>query len=108
MANFILKFLEEHPETIGKQDFGFKAYRLASSNFKDVGVSPDQTEQTNLFDSVSNIKEGRTSLDILFQVMLAWGMDLSLSIKSEEVTGKKIRVCQEFCVNSKAEFESVY
>ncbi len=55
-----------------------------------MGVSPDQTEQTNLFDSVSNIKEGRTSLDILFQVMLAWGMDLSLSIKSEEVAGKKI------------------
>ncbi|MCU0082716.1 site-specific DNA-methyltransferase [Streptococcus danieliae] len=84
------KIQEEHSETVDKQDFGFKAYRLASSNFKDVGVSPDQTEQTNLFDSVSNIKEGRTSLDILFQVMLAWGMDLSLSIKSEEVAGKKI------------------
>lgn len=84
------KIQEEHPETVGKQDFGFKAYRLDSSNFKDVTARPDETVQGNLFESVSNIKDGRTSLDILFQVMLAWGMDLSLSIKSEKVTGKKI------------------
>ena len=53
------KIQEEHPELIGKQDFGFKAYKLDSSNFKDVSARPDQFIQGELFDSVSNIKEGR-------------------------------------------------
>lgn len=36
------KIQEEHPELVGKQDFGFKAYKLDSSNFKDVSARPDQ------------------------------------------------------------------
>lgn len=81
---------EEHPELIGKQDFGFKAYKLDSSNFKDVSARPDQFIQGELFDSVSNIKEGRTGLDILFQVMLTWGMELSLAIDVEKVAGAEV------------------
>ena len=51
--------------------------------------------QTNLFKqifsiSVSNIKEGRTGLDLLFQVMLTWGMELSLAIDMEKVAGAEV------------------
>lgn len=81
------KIQEEHPELVGNQDFGFKAYKLDSSNFKDVSARPDQFIQGELFDSVSNIKEGRTGLDILFQVMLTWGMELSLAIDLKKVAG---------------------
>ena len=81
---------EEHPELVGKQDFGFKAYKLDSSNFKDVSARPDQFVQADLFDSVSNIKEGRTGLDLLFQVMLTWGMELSLAIDLEKVAGAEV------------------
>ena len=84
------KIQEEHPELVGKQDFGFKAYKLDSSNFKDVSALPDQFIQGELFDSVSNIKEGRTGLDLLFQVMLTWGMELSLSIDLEKVAGAEV------------------
>nr|WP_191996323.1 site-specific DNA-methyltransferase [Streptococcus sp. 1055] len=84
------KIQEEHPELIGKQDFGFKAYKLDSSNFKDVSARPDQFIQGELFDSVSNIKEGRTGLDLLFQVMLTWGMELSLAIDMEKVAGAEV------------------
>jgi len=84
------KIQEEHPELIGKQDFGFKAYKLDSSNFKDVSARPDQFIQGELFDSVSNIKEGRTGLDLLFQVMLTWGMELSLAIDLDKVTGAEV------------------
>ena len=84
------KIQEEHPELIGKQDFGFKAYKLDSSNFKDVSARPDQFIQGELFDSVSNIKEGRTGLDLLFQVMLTWGMELSLAIDLEKVAGAEV------------------
>nr|WP_239665326.1 site-specific DNA-methyltransferase [Streptococcus oralis] len=81
------KIQEEYPELVGKHDFGFKAYKLDSSNFKDVSARPDQFIQGELFDSVSNIKEGRSGLDLLFQVMLTWGMELSLAIDVEKVAG---------------------
>ena len=84
------KIQEEHPELVGKQDFSFKAYKLDSSNFKDVSARPDQFIQGELFDSVSNIKEGRSGLDLLFQVMLTWGMELSLAIDSKKVAGAEI------------------
>lgn len=84
------KIQEEHPELVGKQDFGFKAYKLDSSNFKDVLARPDQFIQGELFDSVSNIKEGRSGLDLLFQVMLTWGMELSLAIDLKNVAGAEV------------------
>lgn len=84
------KIQEEHPELVGKQDFGFKAYKLDSSNFKEVSARPDQFIQGELFDSVSNIKEGRSGLDLLFQVMLTWGMELSLAIDLKKVAGAEI------------------
>lgn len=84
------KIQEEHPELVGKQDFGFKAYKLDSSNFKDVSARPDQFIQGELFDSVSNIKEGRSGLDLLFQVMLTWGMELSLAIDLKKVAGAEV------------------
>lgn len=84
------KIQEEHPELVGKQDFGFKAYKLDSSSFKDVSARPDQFIQGELFDSVSNIKEGRTGLDLLFQVMLTWGMELSLAIDLKKVAGAEV------------------
>ena len=81
------KIQEEHPETVGKQDFGFRAYKLDTSNFKDVSQTPDSFSQESLFDSVSNIKDGRTDLDLLFQIMLTWGMELSLTIAKTQIDG---------------------
>ncbi|MFM0794139.1 site-specific DNA-methyltransferase [Streptococcus suis] len=84
------KIQEEHPETVGKQDFGFRAYKLDTSNFKEVSQTPDSFSQESLFDSVSNIKDGRTDLDLLFQIMLTWGMELSLPIAKTQIDGTDI------------------
>ncbi|HFU4463803.1 TPA: site-specific DNA-methyltransferase, partial [Streptococcus suis] len=84
------KIQEEHPERVGQQDFGFRAYRLDTSNFKDVSHTPDSFSQESLFDSISNIKEGRTDLDLLFQIMLTWGMELSLPIAKTQIDGTAI------------------
>ncbi|HEM4279024.1 site-specific DNA-methyltransferase [Streptococcus suis] len=84
------KIQEEHPETVGKQDFGFRAYKLDASNFKEVSQTPDSFSQDSLFDSVSNIKDGRTDLDLLFQIMLTWGMELSLPIVKTQIDGTDI------------------
>ncbi|HHT7733657.1 TPA: site-specific DNA-methyltransferase [Streptococcus suis] len=84
------KIQEEHPETVGKQDFGFRAYKLDTSNFKDVSQTPEIISQESLFDSVSNIKDDRTDLDLLFQIMLTWGMELSLPISKTQIDGTAI------------------
>ncbi|HEL1619106.1 TPA: site-specific DNA-methyltransferase [Streptococcus suis] len=84
------KIQEEHPERVGKQDFGFRAYKLDTSNFKDVSQTPDSFSQESLFDSVSNIKDGRTDLDLLFQIMLTWGMELSLPIAKTQIDGSDV------------------
>ena len=84
------KIQEEHPETVGQLDFGFRAYKLDTSNFKDVSQTPDSFSQDSLFDSVSNIKENRTDLDLLFQIMLTWGMELSLPIAKTQIDGTDV------------------
>ena len=84
------KIQEEHPELVGKQDFGFKAYKLDSSNFKDVSARPDEFVQADIFDSISNIKDGRTALDLLYQIMLTMGMELALPIATEQLDGATV------------------
>ncbi|WP_203261482.1 site-specific DNA-methyltransferase [Streptococcus uberis] len=79
------KIRTENPEKAQNLDFGFKAFKLDSSNFKEVYQSPERYQQVNLLDNISNIKEERNDLDLLFQVMLTWGMELSLSVKKEQL-----------------------
>ena len=71
-------------------DCGFKVLKLATSNMKDVYYNPAQIQQQSLFDSTDNIKEDRTSEDLLFQVMLDLGVMLSSKIEEKVIAGKKV------------------
>jgi len=73
-----------------KLDIGFRVLKVDSSNMKDVYYTPDLVDQSNLFDQVDNIKEDRTAEDLLFQVLLDWGVDLSLPITDENILGKRV------------------
>ena len=77
-------------ETGADIDYGFRVYRVDSSNMKDVFYRPDEIEQDMLERLESNIKEDRTGLDLLTQVMLELGLELSLPIKSKEIQGKEV------------------
>ena len=93
VANVIKELTEQCDGTLLEsdvQDLGFRVFRVDSSNMKDVYYSPDGTSQTELLDQVDNIKEDRTSEDLLFQVLLDWGVDLSLPISSDVVDGKTV------------------
>lgn len=84
------KILEGNPDQIGKLDVGFRVVKIESSNMNDVYYSPSKLEQSSLLDTVEHIKTDRTSEDLLFQVMLDWGVDLSLPIKRETLEGKTV------------------
>lgn len=72
------------------KDSGFRVLKIDSSNMRDVFYRPDEIKKDDLFGQVDNIREGRSSEDLLFQVLLDWGVDLSLSINSETIGGKAV------------------
>ena len=57
---------------------------------KDVYYTPDAVQQSHLVDQIDNIREDRTAEDLLFQVLLDWGMDLTLPITQETIAGKTV------------------
>ena len=84
------KIKEENPEKAQHLDTGFRVLKLDSSNMKDVFYSPKETSQLELFRYVDNVKDDRTSEDLLFQVMLELGATLDSKIEESEVDGKTI------------------
>lgn len=71
-------------------DTGFRVLKLDSTNMKDVYYSAGDYSQQMLLDLESNIKEDRTVLDLLFGVMLDWGVPLSLPHITEIIGGKQV------------------
>ncbi|CUH64801.1 putative methyltransferase [Thalassovita autumnalis] len=79
---------ECHPDW--NKDVGFRVLKIDSSNMADVFYTPDQTSQADLLSRVDNVKPDRTAEDLLFQVLLDWGVDLTLPIRRETVQGKTV------------------
>jgi len=77
-------------ENLHNLDIGFRVLKVDSSNMKDVYFTPDETNQSNILDLASNIKEDRNSEDLLFMVLLSWGIDLSAKIEKKEIEGKEV------------------
>jgi adenine-specific DNA-methyltransferase len=86
------KIKQEYAGRVGidKLDIGFRVLKIDSSNMKDVFYTPDAVAQDHLFDQVNNIREDRTPEDLLFQVLLDWGVDLALPIVKETIEGKAV------------------
>lgn len=77
-------------EGINQLDIGFRVLKIDSSNMKDVFYAPDAVQQGDLLAQVDNIREDRTPEDLLFQVLLDWGVDLALPITQETIVGKQV------------------
>ena len=84
------KIKADSPLTTQHLDTGFRVLKLDSSNMKDVFYSPKETSQLELFRYVYNVKDDRTSEDLLFQVMLELGATLDSKIEENVVDGKTI------------------
>jgi len=75
---------------IEKVDIGFRVLKVDSSNMKEVFYTPDAVSQDLLSDQINNIREDRTSEDLLFQVLLDWGVDLALPVTQEIIAEKTV------------------
>ncbi|EOI6407329.1 site-specific DNA-methyltransferase [Yersinia enterocolitica] len=74
----------------GNIDTGFRVLKIDTSNMAEVFYTPDAVTQANLLDALDNIKPDRTPEDLLFQVMLDWGVDLALPIEKKVIQGKEV------------------
>jgi adenine-specific DNA-methyltransferase len=79
-------------------DIGFRVLKIDSSNFRDVQRTPDELDQAELSLHTEHIKPDRTPQDLLFQVLVDWGVDLSLPIREEKIIAES--------TNSKGKKES--
>ena len=84
------KVKEEAGQAADGLDTGFRVLKLDSSNMEDVFYTPDKFEPSLLDSLVDNIKADRSGEDLLFQVMLNLGIELSAKIERKEVAGKEV------------------
>ena len=78
---------EENPLTTQDLDTGFRVFKCDSSNYKNVAFASKDYTQDMLAGLLDNIKEDRTDLDLLFDCMLRWGVELSLPLSTTKVDG---------------------
>jgi len=84
------KIQDQNPNFKG--DIGFRVLKIDTSNMADIYYVPDAVKQSDLLKSVENIKPDRKDKheDLLFQVLLDWGVDLTLPIAREKLAGKQV------------------
>jgi adenine-specific DNA-methyltransferase len=82
--------IERLESTIQNLDTGFRVYRLDDSNMQDVYYRPQDYKQAALDLFADNVKPDRTPDDLLTQVMLDWGLPLSLQIDQMSIAGKQV------------------
>lgn len=76
-------------------DVGFRVFKCADSNMKEVYYTPSEYNQQMLLGLEDNIKEGRNDYDLLFGCMLDWGVTLDLPLRTEKEDGVTIYVVNE-------------
>ena len=84
------KILEDECHPAWNRDAGFRVLKVDTSNMKDFYYRPDELKQSDLLDMVDNVKEDRTGEDLLFQVLVDWGVDLTLPVRREIVQGRTV------------------
>jgi adenine-specific DNA-methyltransferase len=90
IADITKKRLSEAGKKIGVSDIGFRTLKIDTSNMADVYYAPDALDKAKFDMFIDNIKPERTAEDLLFQVMLDWGVDLALPIAKETIQGKEV------------------
>jgi len=80
---------EENPDYEG--DLGFKVFKLDSSNIKPWDPNFDEV-QLSIEDSIENVKPDRSEYDLLYEILLKYGIDLSLPIEERTINGANLYI----------------
>ena len=72
-------------------DTGFKVFKLSSSNIKPWDAGFDSMEQ-DIIEAVDNIKTDRSEDDVLYELLLKYGLDLAIPTETRDIEGQKVTV----------------
>ncbi len=86
---------ENKDKDLSNVDFGFKVFKLDSSNMKDTYYTPGMIDQKTLINFKDSIKEGRNEEDLIYQVLLDMGIPISANIEIKTIQNKKIFVVND-------------
>ena len=90
IAKFRIKKVGEQLAKSSKVDVGFRDLVIDTSNMKDIYYSANRINQSILDDFISNIKDDRKPIDLIFQIMSELGILLSAKIEDKTILGKKV------------------
>lgn len=76
-------------------DVGFRSLKVDTTNMADVFRIPDETDQEALTGLEDSVKAGRSGEDLLFQVLLDWGLELTMPISVQRLEGKEVLVVED-------------
>lgn len=75
-------------------DVGFRSLKVADSNMLDVFRTPDVTDQLNLSSLAESVKPDRSGEDLLFQVMLEWGLEMTMPVIVQQIDNHEVFVVE--------------
>ena len=76
-------------------DIGFRVYKVDDTNMKNVYYSANEYTQETIEGLIDNVKEDRTDVDLLYQVLIDWGLPLDLHHKTEVIDGFHLHIVDE-------------
>lgn len=89
------QIVRDSAAAFGSTDVGFRTLRIDTTNTTDVLRTPNATDQLALGELEGGIKRGRSGEDLLFQVLIDWGLELSLPIARETIEGHDVFVVDD-------------
>ena len=78
-------------EEVQDLDLGFKVFKLDASNIKPWDADFDNLE-AELFNAVENIKPDRSEADVLYELLLKYGLDLAVPIEERKIESKTVYI----------------
>lgn len=83
------KIIKEYPEAADRLDVGFKVLKLDKSNIREWNVDFEKLEeQITSYDNM--FVPGRSELDVVYEIMLKYGLELTYPVNTFQVNGKNI------------------
>lgn len=90
LENGLGKLLKDADALLRNSSYGFRCFKVDSSNMKDVYYRPADIVQISVDQFIDNIKADRTTEDLLIQVTLDRGIQLFSKVEQMEIAGKKV------------------
>ncbi len=88
------KISKEYPDA--KVDYGFRSLVIADTNYKEVYKPVSEVTQESLLETVDNIKEDRTELDLLYGVLTQLALELNRPLKTQDISGATVYLYDYF------------